>query len=253
MAETPVSRRRFLVAGALASSAVAAEAAVGPGVADRTPVPGVMPWQAGAADAPPEAVGRGYAFFNPAEAAFVEAASARIIPGDKNDPGAIEAGVPFFIDRQLAGPYGRGDHFFLQGPWGKGLPTQGYQSRFTPAQMYRAAVPAIDRWVGGRHGRAAFNGLAAADQDEALKAIESGQADLQGVDAKAFFTMFLQHVKEGFFADPIYGGNKDLVAWKMIGFPGARYDYRDWVSRHGQRYPLPPTGIKGRADWAERG
>ena len=50
----------------------------------------------------------------------------------------------------------------------------------------------------------------------------------------------------GFFADPIYGGNRDMCAWKMIGFPGARYDYRDWVGRHNERYPHPPVSIGGR-------
>ena len=57
----------------------------------------------------------------------------------------------------------------------------------------------------------------------------------------------MKDTREGFFADPIYGGNRDMVGWKMIGFPGARYDYRDWVSRHNERYPYPPVSIQGRA------
>jgi len=79
----------------------------------------------GAADAPPEASGSGYVFFSPAEAAFIEAAAGRLIPNDDVGPGAVEAGVPFFLDRQLAGPFGRGDHYFLAGPWPKGTPEQG--------------------------------------------------------------------------------------------------------------------------------
>jgi len=70
-----------------------------------------------------------------------------------------------------------------------------------------------------------------------------------GVDAKTFFTMLLQNTKEGYFSDPIYGGNKDMGAWKMIGFPGAHYDYREWVSRHGEPVPFPPVGFKGRPGW----
>jgi gluconate 2-dehydrogenase gamma chain len=54
---------------------------------------------------------------------------------------------------------------------------------------------------------------------------------------------------EGFFADPIYGGNRDMAGWKLVGFPGARYDYRDWVERHNEAYPLPPVSIMGRSDW----
>jgi gluconate 2-dehydrogenase gamma chain len=59
----------------------------------------------------------------------------------------------------------------------------------------------------------------------------------------------LKDVPEGFFSDPIHGGNRDMAGWKMIGFPGIRYDYRDWISRHNERYPYPPVGIGGRADW----
>ena len=61
--------------------------------------------------------------------------------------------------------------------------------------------------------------------------------------------MLLQNTVEGYFSDPIYGGNRDLGAWRMIGFPGARYDLRPWVSRYGEPYPLPPVGLLGRPEW----
>jgi gluconate 2-dehydrogenase gamma chain len=61
--------------------------------------------------------------------------------------------------------------------------------------------------------------------------------------------MFLQNVIEGFFSDPIYGGNRDMVGWKLIGFPGARYDYRPYVSKHNQKLALEPVGIGGRPGW----
>ena len=57
---------------------------------------------------------------------------------------------------------------------------------------------------------------------------------------------------EGFFADPVYGGNRDMVGWKMIGYPGARYNYLDWVERHNERFPLPPVSLIGRADWSPK-
>ena len=69
------------------------------------------------------------------------------------------------------------------------------------------------------------------------------------MDAKAFFKQLLLNTQEGFFADPMYGGNKDMAAWKMIGFPGARYDYRDFVAKHNQLFPLPPVSIQGRPAW----
>ena len=59
-------------------------------------------------------------------------------------------------------------------------------------------------------------------------------------------------MQKGFFADPIYGGNRDMVAWKMIGFPGARYDYLDWVDRHNERLSVAARQHRGRADWTPK-
>ena len=73
---------------------------------------------------------------------------------------------------------------------------------------------------------------------------------MAGVNSKAFFQLLWQNTKEGFFADPVYGGNRNMVGWKMIGFPGARYDYRDWIDKHNQPYPLPPVGLADHPDWA---
>jgi gluconate 2-dehydrogenase gamma chain len=249
-----LDRRHFLLGGVAAgvTGAAAAAAAVHDGELGAPPQTfrGSVPWQEGTADAPPEASGSGYLFFKPEEAAFIEAAVARLIPNDEVGPGAVEANVPFFLDRQLAGPFGRGDHYYLGGPWPKGTPEQGYQSRYSPAQLYRAAVVAIDSYVSANLGAAAFAKLAVADQDKALKGLESGTITLEGgVDSKSFFAMLLQNTKEGYFSDPIYGGNKDMAAWKMIGFPGAHYDYKEWVSRHGERVPYPPVGFKGRPGW----
>jgi gluconate 2-dehydrogenase gamma chain len=191
----------------------------------------------------------GWTWFTEAEAAFISAAVGRLIPADELGPGAVEAGVPVFIDRQLAGPYGRGERWYMQGPWGQGTSTQGWQTRLTPAGMYRAAIKSIDAAV-AREGKAAtFAKLAAADQDAFLKTLESGDAKLDGVESKAFFTQLLQNTLEGFWSDPIYGGNRDMVGWKLIGFPGARYDHSDFVGKHGEKYPLPPVGIRGRVEW----
>lgn len=247
------SRRKLLVGGAAAGAAGAAVAASrhdGELGAPTQTFHGAVPWEEGAADFPQEAAGGGaYTFFTAAEAGFIEAAVDRLIPSDPVGPGAVEAGVAIFIDRQLAGPYGQGQHFFLGGPWPKGAPEQGYQSRFTPAQFYRHAIANIETWVGKQHNGASFRRLSAADQDQTLKDLESGKAELDDVDAKGFFDMFLQNTKEGYFSDPIYGGNRNMAAWKMIGFPGAHYDYREWISRHGQLAPFAQVSIGGRPGW----
>jgi gluconate 2-dehydrogenase gamma chain len=91
--------------------------------------------------------------------------------------------------------------------------------------------------------------LVAEQQDEILHGLESGTVQLEGVDGKTFFEQLLKDVQQGFFADPIYGGNHEMCAWKMIGFPGARYDYTEWVGRHNEHYPYPPVSIAGRDDW----
>jgi gluconate 2-dehydrogenase gamma chain len=255
MTKDAVDRRRFLIGGAFVGAAGAAAAKeIHDGELGAPPQTfrGELPWQEGAADSPPEYVGTDFKFFTEPERAFIEAATNRLIPPDPTGPSAGEANVPFFIDRQLAGPFGRGDHYYLGGPWPKGVPEQGYQSRYSPSQLYRAAIGAIDRHASSQHGGTAFAKLAAADQDAILKGLEAGTIQLDaGVDAKAFFAMLLQNTKEGYLSDPIYGGNKDMAAWKMIGFPGAHYDYSEWVSRHNERVPYPTVGFKGRPGWKE--
>jgi gluconate 2-dehydrogenase gamma chain len=251
-----LDRRRFLIGSAVAGIGSAGAAALHDGALGGPPqiLQGSVPWAEGTADVPPGASGSGYVFFTAVEAAFIEAAVGRLIPNDPVGPGAVEAGVPFFLDRQLAGKFGQGDHYFLGGPWSKGTPEQGYQSRFNPAQLYRAAVAAVDKYVGTNFTGASFSKLAAEDQDAVLKGLESGKIDLDGgVGSKSFFDMLLQNTKEGYFSDPIYGGNKDMAAWKMIGFPGAHYDYKEWVSRHGERAPHVQVGLKGRPGWTQAG
>ncbi|MDE2488824.1 MAG: gluconate 2-dehydrogenase subunit 3 family protein [Alphaproteobacteria bacterium] len=241
MAKRKLSRRRLLAAAAGLPLAGAASAQV---------IRGDMPWREGEADAPTPVQGGGYKFFNPAEAACIEAVVARLIPRDELGPGAVEAGVPIFIDRQLIGEFGRGARWYMQGPWGSGEKTQGYQTRLTPAAVYRAALKSIDDLV-GREGKAAtFAKLGPADQDDFLHRLEKGQVQLSGVETKTFFDMLLQNTMEGFWSDPIYGGNRDMVGWKLIGFPGARYDNRPFVTQYGKPYPLPPVGLMGRPAWS---
>jgi gluconate 2-dehydrogenase gamma chain len=243
-----VSRRVVVLMGAAFSSLVA----LVPARAFAETIRRRLPWAADQTDRPSKRDERpGYIFFSPAEAAFVEAAAARLIPSDATGPGAIEAEVPRFIDRQLAGPYGEGDRFYLQPPFPTGTPTQGWQMG-PPATVYRASIAAIDRWAGATYGKP-LAALDPATQDQALKALEDGKADLGGsADAKAFFALLLQNVIEGYFADPLYGGNRDMSAWGMIGFPGARYDLTPWVSRYGEPYTLPPVGLMGRGEWKPR-
>jgi gluconate 2-dehydrogenase gamma chain len=156
------------------------------------------------------------------------------------------------IDRQMAGPYGRNEGLYNSPPFLKGTKQQGQQSEAAPAQQYRQGLAALDRYCRSKYSNKAFAELADNDKDDLLSGLEHGKVELEGVDGAAFFEQVLTNVKEGFFGDPIHGGNRDMVAWRMIGYPGSRYNYLDWVHRHNERFPLPPVGITGRADWTPK-
>ena len=208
----------------------------------------VLPWYPEAGSPPPPFIKGPWIFFAPTEGAAVEALVDRLIPPDTNTPGGKDAGCAVFIDRQLAGPYGRRAGHYLNPPFIKGTKQQGPQDADSPAERYRKALAALDQYCKTVKG-GAFASLSDADKDAVIGGLESGAAKLSGVDGKAFFELILKNAQEGFFADPIYGGNRDMCAWKMIGFPGARYDYRDWIGRHNERFLLPPVSITGRTDW----
>jgi gluconate 2-dehydrogenase gamma chain len=210
---------------------------------------GSLPWEPYAGDPPTPVRPGGWQYFTAAEARAVEAIADRIIPPDPQTPGGKDAGCAVFIDRQLAGPYGDNGGHYNRPPFQKGIKQQGPQSQAGPAQQYRDALAAIERYCRGKYQNKAFADLSDSDKDEVLKGIESGDVKLDPIDGKTFFEHLLKNMQEGFFADPIYGGNRDMAGWKMIGFPGARYNYLDWIERHNERFPLPPVGMTGRAEW----
>ncbi|MEX2939826.1 gluconate 2-dehydrogenase subunit 3 family protein [Serratia fonticola] len=183
-------------------------------------------------------------FFTPEEWAFVQAAVARLIPADERGPGALEAGVPEFIDRQMNTPYATGSIWYMQGPFNPDVaPEMGYQLPLVPKQIYNLGISDADAYSKKTAGKA-FAELDGAQQDALLQKFESGEAEFTQLPAKLFFSYLLQNTREGFFSDPIHGGNKEMVGWKLINFPGARADFMDWVER-GERYPFPPVSIRG--------
>jgi gluconate 2-dehydrogenase gamma chain len=182
-----------------------------------------------------------YLFFNAAEAQFIEAACERLIPADELGAGALGAGVPHYIDGQLAGAWGAGERLYRSGPWAAGSPSQGYQLPFTPAELFHNALGAVNRDLSARG--TPFTGMPADAQDAYLKSLEGGVTDLNGVPAGVFFCMLLEMTVEGFFSDPVYGGNRDMMAWRMIGFPGAYADYYEAIDRHGAKYTREPMSL----------
>ena len=239
-----VSRRHLLASTAFwLLGGLSARAAV---IVDR------LPW-APNAGSPPVPVKPGpWVFFTGAEGRAVEALVDRIIPPDPDTPGGKDAGCAVFIDRQMAGPYGRREGLYTTPPFLKGTPQQGPQSEAGPAQQYRAGLAALDRYCRSKYANKVFADLTDSEKDETLGGLEHGNVKLEGADGTAFFEQLLTNAREGFFSDPIHGGNRDMVSWRMIGFPGARYNYLDWVHRHNERFPLPPVSIMGRADWTPK-
>jgi gluconate 2-dehydrogenase gamma chain len=229
-AMTKLSRRGFFrIAGSATVALAAAPRALGETAA-------------GAAEAGKAAPASAAIFFRPDEMRFIEAASERLIPADDNGPGALAAGVPAYIDRQLGGAWGAGARLYRSGPWHPGEPSQGYQLPFTPAELFRNALRGVREDLQARR-KTSFDKLSGAEQDAYLEALQTGRQDLHGVPAHIFFESLLALSIEGFFSDPVYGGNKDMAAWKMIGFPGAYAAFYDLVDQHGIAYTRAPMSI----------
>jgi gluconate 2-dehydrogenase gamma chain len=213
-------------------------------------IKGGFPWIP-AAVAPPTIARPGpWLYFTADEAAAIEALVDRLIPADDLTAGGRDLGLAVFIDRQLAGPQGRYEDRYMSGPFQEGTKQQGDQSPLTAAQRYRAALAALDKYCHEKYTKP-FAQLSDADKDTVIGGLEHGSIKLDGADSAAFFKLLLTDTQNGFFADPVYGGNRDLASWRMIGFPGARYDYRNWVDRHNERFPLPPVGISSHPSWTQ--
>ena len=195
---------------------------------------------AAAASAP---VSHAYTFFTPPEAAFIEAAVDQLIPADDLTPGGTDCGVAVFIDRQLAGAWGTGDKTYMQGPWEKGAATQGYQSPLTPAEFFRAGIAATNAYS-RKTLQKDFDRLTADQQVKLLQDLEGGKVTLDGIAGQEFFNLLLATAMQGFFADPVYGGNRDKVSWKMVGFPGVVAIYSEHIKTYrNKKYDVEPKSI----------
>ena len=154
------------------------------------------------------------------EAAFLSAAYDTIVPADALSPSGTDCGLVNYIDRQLAGAWGSGSRLYRSGPFVPGKPEQGYQLSLTPREFFAAGIKATNAWSRKTYGKE-FDRLAPADRDgraqERWRPARRSSTDING---KQFFEAVLQSAMEGFFADPIYGGNRDKVSWRMIGYPG---------------------------------
>jgi gluconate 2-dehydrogenase gamma chain len=229
MTDNSIPRRGFLVGAGTAVAAGLAPAAE----AQAPPAPAAAP----APDAEPLLT------LTPTEHAFIVAAVDTLIPPDELSPSGSDCGVAVFIDRQLAGAYGNGARLYRDGPFVKGKPELGYQLPLNPREFFRAGIAAANDWTRKTYGKD-FDRLGPADREAALKAMEAGKAEFGGFTSAMFFDALLQITMEGFFADPIYGGNRNMGGWKMVGYPGLPATYREEFKAYfGKKYDKPPRSI----------
>ncbi len=227
--KTPIARRNFLLG---AGTAVAAGLAV-PAAAQ----------QPKAAPTPAAAHEDALLTLTATEAAFFSAAADTMIPADELTPSGSDCGVTIFIDRQLAGAWGGGAKMYRSGPFRKGKPEQGYQLPLTPREFFAAGIVATNAWSRKTYGKD-FDRLAPKEREAALKELEAGKASLDDFNGKQFFEALIKITMEGFFADPIYGGNRNKVSWKMVGYPGLPAVYSTLIDEYrNRRYVVEPQSI----------
>jgi gluconate 2-dehydrogenase gamma chain len=228
-----IARRNFLWS---AGGAVAAGLAPG-APAEAQQANAAAPQPAGAIQPEPHLT------LTDAEAAFFSAAVDTMIPADELTPSGSDCGIVTFIDRQLASAWGGGAKMYRNGPFRKAAPEYGYQLPLTPRQFFAAGVVATNAWTRKLHGKE-FDRLSAKEREDAIKALEQGKAELGELDGKQFFEALLQITMQGFFSDPIYGGNHNKVAWKMVGFPGLPATYANLIEAYREkRYVAEPQSI----------
>jgi gluconate 2-dehydrogenase gamma chain len=237
MSDDSIPRRSFLKGAGAAGTAVA------------TALSGALPAdaqaQTSAANPSPSAPPAAEALLTltASEAAFLSAAYDTFIPADRLSPSGTDCGLVTFIDRQLAGAWGGGARLYRGGPFIKGTREQGYQLSLTPREFFAAGIKAANEWSRKTYGKD-FDRLAAAERESALKTMDEGKAEFNEINAKQFFEMLYASAIEGFFADPIYGGNRDKVSWRMVGYPGLPATYAGKALEYrGKKIVIPPQSI----------
>lgn len=240
-----MNRRNALKSGALLIGSATLATLLRPAGATSQVLEGARRWAVTDTPPPTPVNPKLRVFFNEHEADQVRAIFDRLIPADELSISASDAGCVTFIDHQLAGDYGKGTARYSSPPFLRGSAQQGAQGPLSPADQYRSGLAEIERDCRARFEKS-FSQLSTEAKDQYLEDLEAGRIAFSLQASAAFFALLLANVREGFLADPVYGGNRGMVGWKMIGFPGARYDYRDVVALKGQPLDLPPVSLVGR-------
>ena len=204
----------------------------------------LVPHLANAAEAappPPAApLPAGYESLGPDEAAFVEAMVNVMCPADALTPNGVDCGLAIFIDRQLAGGFGKGERLYTQGPWQPGKPQQGYQLPLTPEQFFKAGIARRKRRVPQAATARPSSNSTPRERDAFLQELAAGkvQRPAHCRSRSGSTSSSIRCSTQACFADPIYGGNRDKVFWKMVGYPGLpAFHTQDMVAVPRQAFP----------------
>lgn len=224
--------------------------------------------------------GPGFLTLNPTEQILVEAIAETMIPSDESGPGAKEAGVVYFIDRMLAGNYGKGGNMYLQGPFV--LPQKGsvtvagaifpnpsktqmsysggtitprlqagtaYQYAFNPREFWRRGLTYLQDYCKSNYN-ANFEKLSSTQQIQVLQDLFDNKPTnfTGGPSPPELFNELHDMVTAGYWTDPLYGGNMGMVGWSLLGFPGvnsgAAQGYTTvQLATSDKPIPLPPMSL----------
>lgn len=164
-------------------------------------------------------------FFTQEQYQLAQAASERIFPEDENGPGAKELNAAIYIDHQLASPWGLNVKDYRLGAFHTPEPTQGGQTKMLRKDLFPAGLQALNTYSVKQYEKK-FTELEIAEQDAVLADFSEGKTTVyKGVSSTEFFNLLRSLTMEGVYADPLYGGNKEMLGWKMRKYPGSRMTY----------------------------
>lgn len=171
-----------------------------------------------------------YRFLTYQEIQFTRSVVDHFVPEDKFSPSGTALGLDIFIDNALSSDWGAGGKMYTSGPWPSGTDEQGYQLPLTPRELYRAGVQESHDYCMKQFAKPSWQ-LSSQDKELFLRSLLEKKLEYSFGNARIFFDLLYGLTKEGLFSDPMYGGNRNKAAWKMIGFPGV-------VATHGKNIKI---------------
>jgi len=223
----------------------------------------------------------GFVSLSITEHSLLEAIVETIIPSDSNGPGAKEAGVIYFIDRQLAGDYGQSANMFMDGPFvlpgqtgsfnvngrdiynlssltpvslpytGTPSPRVGagtnYQYPLNLREFWRVGLIALQAYANSSAYGGNFESLSSANQLQLLLDLWANKPTSFGNLKASDFAYELTFMTwAGFLMDPIYGGNQNMVGWTYTGYNGVNFGnfYGEGLDQRNLMVATSPTRLK---------